>query len=242
METGLEGGRRTGHRGGRGSHPLRGPTGRGRREEPPRDAPPPAHAGLRGPARRRLRRCAPCGVRGLRDSPPRSGRGVSRNRSQLLPGVRRSSCARGRQSRVAAVAQRVAPCHRGSTGCLWVRWSVSRTQGPADTGVAGRRCRDGHQATPGTPRLPRHPRAKQAVCNAHLPHPGDLARALPHHPRGTGSVDPSRPTPDILRPLARALVALAIEVERDRLALAATRRSHGRSDEDSHHGGAQCVP
>ena len=94
------------------------------------------------------------------------------------------------------------------------------------------------------------------------PQAGDRTRQVPHHPRGTRDLEPGQvpptgdrhgearhhrqdgnqapvtvPPPGALRPYARALLTLAIEVRAEGLALPGGRRSHGPIGK----GGNRCV-
>jgi hypothetical protein len=69
---------------------------------------------------------------------------------------------------------------------------------------------------------------------------GRCAGAVPRHPRAANTTErgsPTPPPPEALRPLARALVALALEVRAEGLAPGQKKRSHLPSAE----GGRPCA-
>jgi hypothetical protein len=74
-----------------------------------------------------------------------------------------------------------------------------------------------------TPKVPRHPRARDGAARSEDPTPGP-----------SGSV----PSAEALRPFARALVALAVGVRADALATGAPWRSDGPRSK----GGRPCEP
>jgi hypothetical protein len=89
----------------------------------------------------------------------------------------------------------------------------------------------------GPPRDPRHPRGDDVARLARPPYAGDPAGLVPRHPRGADGVAGSAPSAETLRPLARALVALALEVRAEGLALGEPWRSDGPTDK----GGGRCA-
>ena len=77
------------------------------------------------------------------------------------------------------------------------------------------------------PDHPRHPRGERERRQVRSPRAGNPGVALLHHPRGREGCGVAVPSAEALRPYARALVALALEVRAESLALPAGKRSHG---------------
>lgn len=91
-----------------------------------------------------------------------------------------------------------------------------------------RRNRAPQEGSPAT--VPRHPRGAAGTTRRNRKRPNGSRQLSP-------TIRDTRPSPEALRPLARALVALAIEVRSEGLEVGGEQRSHGSVGK----GGGRCA-